>query len=99
MDVIIEMLRPYSFDLIFPASWAGTSLSRQFVEMIIFLALGGEFIYFFSAGLDYLLFFDKTWLTHKKILPNQIRREIWSATTSAPFMAFLTAPFNVAEWR
>ena len=67
--------------------------------MFVFLALGGELIYFFGAGVDYLLFFDKTWLSHKKMLPNQISREIWSASTSAPFIAFLTTPFLVGEWR
>jgi hypothetical protein len=99
MDLITTMVEPYSFDLIFPASWPNTDITRQFIEIFVTLAIGGELFYFASSGLDYFFFFDKSWLTHKKILPNQMRREIWSATTSAPFISFLMTPFMVAEWR
>lgn len=49
--------------------------------------------------MDYLFVFDRSWMRHKKILPNQIGREIWSASSSAPFIAMLTVPFLLGEWR
>lgn len=99
MDLICHLVEPYTFDLIFPASWPNTDITRQFIEMFLVLAIGGELFYFFSSGVDYVFFYDKTWLSHKKMLKNQISREVFSATTSAPFIAMLMTPFMVAEWR
>lgn len=100
MDLVIESIRPYSFDVLFsPSSWAHDSLTRQFFEMYITMTIGGFLIYFVGSGLDYFLLFDKSWLKHKKILPNQIAREIWSASSGIPFNAFLQTPFLVGDWR
>jgi len=99
MDLVVKFVEPYTFDLVLPDSWSHGSFSRQFVELLIVLTLGGEGIYFFGCGIDWLFFFDKSWLKHKKILKNQVAREVWSATTSAPFIALLTAPFLLGEWR
>lgn len=75
MDLIIKLVEPYSFDLLFPETWKNTDITRQFIEVFIVLAIGGELFYFFTSGLDYFFFFDKRWLEHKKILPNQVERK------------------------
>merc|ERR1711991_926226 len=77
MDLVCKFFEPYTFDIWFP-NWSHTSLTRQYTEILFFLTLGGWAIYLFGAGIDYLLFFDKAWLKHKKMLPNQLPREIWS---------------------
>jgi hypothetical protein len=33
MDLIVQTLEPYSFDLVFPASWPNTDFSRQLIEV------------------------------------------------------------------
>jgi hypothetical protein len=75
MDLIVEFIEPYTFDHVFPASWPNTDITRQFIEIFVVLAISGELFYFFTSGLDYFLFFDKRWLSHKKILPNQVSRK------------------------
>merc|ERR1711991_471377 len=99
MDMVCRSLEPLFFDKFLPDTWAHNDMSRQFFELFVILLLGGEAIYFVAGYLDWLFLFDKSWLNHKKILKNQVKREIWSAATSAPFISMLTVPFLLGEMR
>ena len=47
----------------------------------------GALLYFIFSGIDWLFFFDRTYLKHPKFLKNQVFREILTATGSIPVLA------------
>eukprot|EP01006_Ploeotia_vitrea_P026881 TRINITY_DN59799_c0_g1_i2.p1 TRINITY_DN59799_c0_g1~~TRINITY_DN59799_c0_g1_i2.p1 ORF type:complete len:247 (-),score=112.68 TRINITY_DN59799_c0_g1_i2:74-814(-) len=56
-------------------------------------------MYFSFAGFNWFFLFDKKALDHPKVLPNQVRREIWCFFKSVPGGSALTTAVFVAEIR
>merc|ERR1719238_998699 len=65
--------------------------TRQFLSIYLTVMVHGALLYFFFSGLDWFFFFDKAYLKHPKVIPNQVYREILTAAGSIPVMSFLTA--------
>jgi len=71
MDIVLEvcennLLGPYIYGQNF--SWPKDSLGRQFLSLLFLVTLGGYFLYFFTAGLSYILVFDKRLMKHPLFL-------------------------------
>lgn len=97
MDVVIDFEDEYFFDWFYKtASPGGTWLdrqdaTRQFCSIYATVMVHGALLYFIFSGIDWVFFFDKTYLKHPKFLKNQVFREILTAGGSIPVMSFLTA--------
>lgn len=97
MDVVIDFEDKYFFDSFYATVSPGGEWlnrqdpTRQFLSIYLTVMVHGALLYFFFSGLDWFFFFDKAYLKHPKVIPNQVYREILTAAGSIPVMSFLTA--------
>jgi len=100
MDVLLEgadryFLTPY----IYPKSWSEDWWVRQSLSIFVLITIGAYILYFLVSMFSYYIMYDRRLLQHKRFLPDQIRREIFVACASLPFMALPTTFLFVAEVR
>lgn len=79
------------------SAFARTNWIRQLVSLTFIVTVFGAILYLATAGLSYVLVFDKENMKHPKFLKSQINMEIRQALESIPFMSLLTACFFVTE--
>lgn len=100
MDIVVDLADQYIFTpYIYPETWAEDWWPRQLLTLFVVVNLSGYLLYLFFASLSYYFIFDKTLLEHKRILPNQIQKELWVACTSIPLMSIPTIFLFLAEIR
>ncbi len=90
-----HLLTPY----VYPQSWPEDNMLRQLLTLYFITAVGAWVLYFITASIGYLYFFDKRYKLHPNFLPNQEQLEIVYASSSIPFMALATAPVFLLEVR
>lgn len=101
-DIILDLAETYMFT---PYFWGVNSsvpkdlFIRQFTTLFIFTNIGAALMYLSFSGFAYLFLFDKRVLKDRRILPNQVRREIMYTLSSIPLMSFLTVFMFMAEVR
>eukprot|EP01091_Cochliopodium_minus_P009780 TRINITY_DN2483_c0_g1_i1.p1 TRINITY_DN2483_c0_g1~~TRINITY_DN2483_c0_g1_i1.p1 ORF type:complete len:277 (+),score=31.75 TRINITY_DN2483_c0_g1_i1:44-874(+) len=99
MDLIIQLGDEYIFNYIYPATWPAEDFWRQTLSLYLIVTIGAYILYFTIPTLDYIFLYDKKNLTDKRILKNQIRKEIFSSCTSIPIMGIYSVPFYMLEVR
>lgn len=105
MDILVDLQDDLYLNDFYTAvspDWLGAdrnNIYRQFLSIYWTVAMGGVLLYTICSGLNWLFIFDKDYLKHPKILPNQVRREILTTLGSIPFMTLLTTPVFLGEVR
>mmetsp|Transcript_9657 Transcript_9657/g.18382 ORF Transcript_9657/g.18382 Transcript_9657/m.18382 type:complete len:280 (-) Transcript_9657:252-1091(-) len=100
MDAVLQFADDHFFTPhVYPSTWEESCWKRQALSLYCITTIGGYLMYFSGAWTCYAFFFDKAYLTHKKILKDQVKKELTTACTSLPIMSLLTIPFFLAEVR
>mmetsp|Transcript_9064 Transcript_9064/g.10358 ORF Transcript_9064/g.10358 Transcript_9064/m.10358 type:complete len:280 (-) Transcript_9064:77-916(-) len=101
MDDVLEVCDRLFFEpYVYSDAWPPKgSIARQTHSLWWILLLGAYATYLSFATLNFYFVFDKNLLKHKKILKNQIQKELWSACSAFPFMTVLSIPFFLLEVR
>eukprot|EP00388_Colpodella_angusta_P014636 GDKJ01036556.1.p1 GENE.GDKJ01036556.1~~GDKJ01036556.1.p1 ORF type:complete len:323 (+),score=30.82 GDKJ01036556.1:45-1013(+) len=97
MDYVLDLIDPVLLDFIYPSWMSSTNPIRQFLTLVVFISIGGAFVYLLPATLLFNYGFDKRLMLHKKFIPNQHWLEIKYALWSVPWMAIPTAIMFVLE--
>ena len=102
MDYVLDYADQYVLDNVYAGSGlalARDDLYRQALSLFVIVNLGGYFLYFLFAGLDYFFLFDHGLMKHPKFLKNQVALEIAVSCKAIPVMAVLTTVLFLLEVR
>uniref|UniRef100_A0A0G4IE88 Fatty acid hydroxylase domain-containing protein n=1 Tax=Chromera velia CCMP2878 TaxID=1169474 RepID=A0A0G4IE88_9ALVE len=98
MDLVIDPLDKWVMEpFVYPATWKASDPLRQSCSLFLILTVGGALMYLSAAYLSWCLWFDRRLLKHKKILPNQVSREIWTSLSNIPMMSVPTVLMVLPE--
>jgi len=75
------------------------NIYRQGLTLFHLFWIGGMIAYLGMASISYVLFFDRSRLTHPRFLKDQIKQEIAVAMRSIPVVAIYTLPWFLLEVR
>ena len=99
MDLILGLADKYVLNHVYPSTWPIDNFWRQSLSLYVIVTLGGYFMYFVIGSLDFFILYDKNNLKDKRILKNQIRKEMASSCFSIPMMGFFSLPFYMVSIR
>jgi Delta7-sterol 5-desaturase len=97
MDLVINLADKYIFDYIYPETWAHSNFWRQSLSLWLIVVLGAYLLYFSISSLDFFVLYDKKNLNDRRILKNQIAKEIACCCWSIPIMGMYSLPFYMVS--
>mmetsp|Transcript_10793 Transcript_10793/g.18037 ORF Transcript_10793/g.18037 Transcript_10793/m.18037 type:complete len:274 (-) Transcript_10793:56-877(-) len=101
MDLVLEIADELFLDSVYEKTYplARDNIWRQANSTYWIAWTMATVLYFTFSSIDFYFFFDKRLMRHKQFLPNQVRKEIASATWALFVMALMATPVWLLEVR
>ena len=97
MDLVLNLADKYIFDYIYPATWDQQCFWRQSLSLWFIVVVGAYLLYFIFSSLDFFFLYDKNNLKDRRILKNQIAKEIACCCWAIPIMGIYSLPFYMVS--
>jgi len=99
MDLILNLGDQYIFNHLYPSSIPPENFLRQCVSLYGIMIVGAYFLYFIIGTIEFYLLYDRSNLKDKRILKDQIKKEMTSSCYSIPIMGLISLPFYMVSIR